>query len=137
MTHERLLQRIRDRTGLESTTTAAAATAATLQTLGEKLTMNEVSVLVTALPGDLARVVAEADDGPPLAFGPEEFVERVRERERAAGLGTGADAEHHVRAVFEVLSTSLDPDDWLTLRARLTSEYSPLYDRTEPLHLAG
>jgi uncharacterized protein (DUF2267 family) len=135
MQHDTSLRTIRDRAGLDSTTTAAAVTAATLCTLAEKLSVQEVSVLVGALPGEFARVIAAADDGPPLSFGPEEFVERVRERGPAA-VDAG-DAERHVRVVFDVLAARLDHDEWQALRARLAPGYGRLYEDAEPVRLAG
>lgn len=95
-----------------SLSTAEALTAATLQTLAERISGGEAQDLAAPLPAELKPHLTGADE-PAEPFGVEEFLRRVVER---SGIDTSR-ARASVRAVFTTVREVVTPhelDDVMT-----------------------
>jgi RND superfamily putative drug exporter len=102
---------------------AQRATDAALATLSERITPREAQVLAAGLPRDL-RVAVQPPEGGVERFDADEFVRRVGKRE-----GVGDDeAAVHARAVLATLAEAV-PGDLDYVRAQLSPDYAPLFDR--------
>ena len=100
---------------------ADALTAATLQTLAERISGGEAAQLATYLPDELEPHLTGAEE---LAqsFDSQEFVRRVAER-----AGTDADrAETGIRAVFATLREETPREQLRDVLTQLSKDYSSL-----------
>lgn len=109
---------------LGSTGKAMRATAATLETLGERLHGDEADNLGAQLPYALAAYLRLARKKE--RFDLDEFFERVAERE--GGEVDLPDAAHHVRVVMAVLEKAVSPGEWADARAQLPDAWAPLFE---------
>lgn len=121
-----LYEEIRDRGDLETTDAARDAAKATMRTLGERIAHGEAEALADGLPDELAGAIA-GPGGEAEAFGPEEFVDRVSDREDEADREA---AQRHVRATLETVGTRANRQEWRDVREQLPGEYAGLYERT-------
>jgi uncharacterized protein (DUF2267 family) len=118
---------VAERAGLE-VEAAALATAAVLETLGERITHGEVEDLKAELPPELHPPL---DAGDKLSHGAarrmplREFVDRVAEREAAIPEQALVDA----RAVFGTLRQAVTEKEFSDVTAQLPREYAPLLAR--------
>jgi uncharacterized protein (DUF2267 family) len=99
---------------------AGRAVQATLQTLAERLPGGEAWHILRELPAELKPSMH--NDSGPDAFGVDEFLHRVAERE-------GTDTEtalRHARGVFDALGDALSPDVAAHLAASLPQTFAPL-----------
>jgi uncharacterized protein (DUF2267 family) len=118
---------VAERAGLE-VEAAALATAAVLETLGERITHGEVEDLKAELPPELHPPL---DAGDQLSHGAarrmplQEFVDRVAEREAAIPEQALVDA----RAVFGTLRQVVTEKEFSDVTAQLPREYAPLLAR--------
>ena len=99
---------------------AERATQATLQTLADRLSKGEARDLAASLPAELAPYLFTDTDA--QAFGVDEFLRRVAERE---GVDLAA-AERHARAVFTALGRLVDRGEIDDMTSELPSEFGPL-----------
>jgi uncharacterized protein (DUF2267 family) len=99
---------------------AERAARASLQTLGERLSDGEAAGVAGRLPQELGPLVAGGAPGG--AFGVEEFLRRVGEREGVEA----PTAEEHARAVFVALARTLGGDEMRQVTAELPDEYDAL-----------
>lgn len=109
---------------LGSTGNAVRATAATLETLGERLHGDEADNLGAQLPYALAAYLRLARRKE--TFGLDEFFQRVAKRE-----GSGVDlpdAAHHARVVVTVLEKAVTPGEWADAKAQLPDEWNALFE---------
>ena len=111
--------------GSDDAAAADRAMRATLATLAERITRREAKALCTQLPGAYRGDLRSAR-GPPGAFGAEEFVARVGEREGAAEVQALDDA----RAVLATLAEMVDETTMEAIRAQLGEDAAPLMDET-------
>lgn len=124
MRRDDLYDEIRERGGLRSTDAARDAAKATLETLGERITKGEAEALADGLPDELAGAVA-GPGGEAEAFGPDEFVDRVSDREEAADPEA---AVRHVQSTLETIGRRTNRDEWRGVRQQLPDEYAALYE---------
>jgi uncharacterized protein (DUF2267 family) len=104
---------------------AALATAAVLETLGERITHGEVEGLKAELPAELHPLLEAGDrlsHGAARPMPLEEFVERIAEREAAIPEQALADA----RAVFGTLRQAVTEKEFSDFAAQLPRDYAPL-----------
>ena len=118
--YEQFIKTIQHKAGL-SWNDAERAAAATLRTLGERLSAGEARDIARQLPGDLGEALRTDTDA--SAFGAAEFVRRVADRE-GVDLDT---AERHIRAVFVALVRTLSKQDLDDMLAELPKEFAPLF----------
>jgi uncharacterized protein (DUF2267 family) len=100
---------------------ADRATQATLRTLGERITRGEADDLAAFLPRELRGVLASGPE-PAEAFGLDEFLRRIAEREGVDAATARRDAE----AVFEALGQTVAPKELRDLVAQLPHDFQPL-----------
>lgn len=121
MRYDTFLERVADRAFIESADTAAA-THATLATLGERLTEGEALDVSLHLPEELKRSIEAGGGGGAQAMSLEDFVGRVAQRE-----ATSADvARVHARAVMTTLREAIHKSEFDDLFAQLSDEYKEL-----------
>lgn len=102
---------------------ARQATRATLETLAQRISRGEARDLASQLPPELAPLLATDHDAE--AFGVDEFMRRVAERE-----GVDIDtAQRHAQAVFTALGQAVSPDELADLLSELPREFAPLMPR--------
>jgi uncharacterized protein (DUF2267 family) len=100
---------------------AERATAATLQTLAERITRGEAEDIASFLPEEVRPLLTSVPE-PAEAFDHHEFVRRVAERE-------GVDQQtafDHARAVFTALGAAVAPGELRDMVAQLPADYEPL-----------
>jgi uncharacterized protein (DUF2267 family) len=101
--------------------TAEALTAATLQTLAERISGGEAEDLAAQLPAELEPHLTGADE-PAQRFGADEFVQRVAER-----TGTDTDrARAGVRAVFTTIREAVTSGEIDDITAQLSKDFETL-----------
>jgi uncharacterized protein (DUF2267 family) len=118
---------VAERTGLD-VESAALATAAVLETLGERITRGEVKDLEEELPPELHPALERGDalsNGAARPMDLREFVLRVAEREAAVPQQAVVDA----RAVFMTLREAVSEKEFNDVQAQLPDEYAPLLAR--------
>jgi uncharacterized protein (DUF2267 family) len=114
------VRRVAERTGLDEGR-ARIATAAVLETLGERIAGGEAEDLAQQLPESIAEPLLRAGgDAQPISA--EEFVRRVAERE--GELQTLA--REHARAVLTTLREAVTADEWDDTVSELSREYEEL-----------
>jgi uncharacterized protein (DUF2267 family) len=107
--------------GLDSEA-AERAVQATLRTLAERLPGGEARHILRELPAELGPTVYKEESADAGAFGIDEFLRKVADRENT-GLQT---ALRHARAVFSALGDTLSPDAVSHLEASLPQTFAPL-----------
>lgn len=118
---------VRRRANLESDAVAWAITMATLQTLGERLTMGEVDDLAMQLPESLADALREHGQVPG-DFSFDEFRSRVDDRANIEG-----DSRPTLeRAVGVTFAEAVSDDELDDARAQLPPEYDCLFWMADP-----
>ncbi len=101
--------------------TAEALTAATLQTLAERISGGEAAQLATYLPEELRPHLTGAEE-PAQRFGSEAFVRRVAER-----AGTDPErAEAGIRAVLATLREETPREELKDVLTQLPKDYARL-----------
>ncbi|MEA2379792.1 MAG: hypothetical protein QOD13_3699 [Thermoleophilaceae bacterium] len=100
---------------------AERATAATLQTLAERITRGEAEDIASFLPEEMRPLLTSVPE-PAEAFDHHEFIRRVAERE-------GVDQQtafDHARAVFTALGAAVAPGELRDMVAQLPADYESL-----------
>lgn len=123
MKYDEFIKRVQSTARLSSLGDAVAAVRATLETLAERVTREEVRDLTAQLPRELAYYLehrAETLD----KFGLDEFLKRVSQRE-PAGLPT---ATYHARVVIAVLQEAITKGQIDDIRGQLPDEFAPLFE---------
>lgn len=99
--------------------------AATLATLGERLTQGEGQDLAAELPDELGEYLSKEGQhksGASEPFDVREFIDRVGRREGVTAL----EAEKHARAVFQVLDDAVSGQQLDKAMAQLPDDYKVL-----------
>jgi uncharacterized protein (DUF2267 family) len=128
MHEDEFLDTVQREASLESHETARAATEATLQTLGERISDTNTSELAGTLPDPLAPPLTEASPGEAEAFSLDEFVDRVSER---TGHTAPDAATRQARAVINALSMIAD-EELQALCEQLPTEFALIFDPDGP-----
>jgi uncharacterized protein (DUF2267 family) len=120
MEQDEFVTKVGQRAGV-SLEVAAALTAATLQTLAERVSGGEAEDLAAQLPAELKPHLTGADE-PAQPFGAEEFIRRVADR-----AGTDPDrARAGVRAVFTTLREAVTLGEVDDISAQLPQDFQEL-----------
>jgi uncharacterized protein (DUF2267 family) len=120
MTYASFIETVERETG-EPRPEAERAVAATLETLGERLSGGEAGDIAAQLPRELQAYLAD-DGSDARGFGVEEFIRRVARLERIAP----AHAARHVRAVFAALGRTISHDELDDMASELGRDYAEL-----------
>jgi uncharacterized protein (DUF2267 family) len=124
MNYDDFVQRVQERTGLETREAAARAVAVTMGALRRSLDAPTLRLATSLVPPPLDRMLGRGplgDEGPD-PHEPAMFFEDVAEHEHVS-IGF---AKEHSAVVFEELAATLDPDDRERLRRHLPTELSVL-----------
>jgi uncharacterized protein (DUF2267 family) len=124
MKYDEFIAQVRRRARLETTEEAENATRATLQTLAERIDIDEVKDLVSQLPQELALYMQSPTTGIGESFTLDEFFHRVSERE---GVSL-ADATFHARVVTALLSEVVTVGEIEDVRAQLPPDFAKLFE---------
>ena len=124
MQYDQFVGQVQHRAGLPSLGDAVAAIRATLTTLGERLTDEEVDHLAAQLPREIAAYLPWGAPYGPRRMTLDEFFERVSDRE---GVDL-PDAVYHARVVGEVLRDAVSPGELEDVLAQLPEEYATLFE---------
>ena len=129
MEYSEFIQLVQQGSGGPGSETAERATEATLRTLAERLPRAEARRIALELPPELMPWLHTESDA--LAFGIDEFLDRVANRE-------GADAEtalRHARGVFFALGRALSQESVAHLVTLLPRTYAPLVAEAQQRYL--
>ncbi len=124
MKYDEFIAEVRRRARLATTEEAENATRATLQTLAERIEIDEVKDLASQLPRELAMYMQSPTTGIAESFSLDEFFHRVSERE-GADL---ADATFHARIVAALLSEVVTVGEIEDVRAQLPADFAKLFE---------
>ena len=102
---------------------AERSACATLETLGERLSIGESEGLAERLPEELRNCMQRSADTDGRRMHADEFVQKVAER---VGLDDD-EAERDARAVFAALARAVGPDEFSDLRSELPHDFEPLF----------
>lgn len=128
MNEAQFLTHVRERADLESTDQARAATEATLQVLGARITEPEAEDLAAQLPEELAKDLTWQSPSEADAFDSRAFVDRVSEREGDDPRLDDVGAESHAEAVASVVTDAVGSEELADVRAQLPDGYDRLFD---------
>ncbi|UPK75329.1 DUF2267 domain-containing protein [Nocardioidaceae bacterium SCSIO 66511] len=123
MKYKEILKEVKQRADLPDEDAAAAATFATLDTLGERLAGNEPTNLADQLPAEFRDVLIR-HAGEPQKYDLDEFFRRIAERQRDGC--TRAEAETHAHAVLATIGSFVSHGEMDDLRRQLPPEYEPI-----------
>jgi uncharacterized protein (DUF2267 family) len=126
MRYQNFIERVQEVARLESREEAARATAATLETLGERLSPREREELAAQLTGELKEHLGARS--PNALFPLEEFYDRVGAR---ADLHY-QDAVEQALAVITVLKEAVSPGEIEDVLTELPEEYGELFGTRQP-----
>ncbi len=105
---------------------AVKATRAVLETIAERIPLEEVKNLTAQLPSEIAYYLKQRSAFLDK-FGLDEFFKRVSEREQAEL----PDAVYHARVVMSVLQNAVSKSELDQVRAQLPAEFAPLFTGAE------
>ena len=137
MEENEFLTDVQRRANLGRVESARTATYATLAALGEVLPEAEAEDAASQLPEKLAGWMTDAasEEGEP--YTPEEFVERVREREADDGSVDERNARKHTKAVLNTFAAAVTPGELADVRAQLPDDYEGLFDPPDTAESIG
>lgn len=127
MQQDAILPEVKRTAQLESRTEADSAVKATLNTLGERIPVDQAEKLAGELPEEYAGALTERSEAEPEEFPLEEFVRRVAERERYES-SDASPVERHSRAVLTTLADAGLGSELSTVRDQLPDEYDALFE---------
>jgi uncharacterized protein (DUF2267 family) len=129
MDHEALIEDVLERAGLgEDRLRAAQVIEGTLRGLASQLEPSDARALAEALPGELGRIVRDAQPLPRSASAAAVFALVVA---RAEGTQPGFALEH-AQAACQALAWQLEPDLLVRLRRRLPQQTAELLELRAP-----
>lgn len=125
MQEQEFLDLVREQAGLADDETALAATRATLETLGERITGGEATDLASQLPERIGAYAARhaEDHRQAEIFGLEEFYRRVADREDGV---SELEAQQHARAVFNAVRDAVSEGQVEDVLGQLPPDFAEL-----------
>lgn len=123
MQHDEFIAQVKHRANLRTSGDAELATRATLETLAERLAGNEANNAAAQLPRGIAQYLQHQYAGAGVRLSLDEFFGRISLRE---GVGL-PQAANHARAVMEVLTEAISPEEIQDIRTQLPPEFEPLF----------
>lgn len=130
MQHDQFIGLVQEKARLESRGAAERVSRATLQALSERLTGDAAKNLAAQLPQEIGEHLrgSAAREADRMSF--DEFVERARELEKTPAVAF-PDALHHVRAVMDVMTDAVSPDEMSKVRQQLPKDFYPMFGNSE------
>lgn len=124
MKYDEFIAQVERRTSLDSRDAAIRTTAATLETLAERLAGGEAKDLASQLPPEIGVYLQQPFAGAGEPFSLDEFFRRVSDRE---GVSL-ADATYHARIIIALISEVVTMGEIENVRAQLPAEFRQLFD---------
>ena len=129
MQYQEFIQRVRERTYIDSDEEALTLIRATLETLGEHQAGSAQVQLAGQLPEQIAEFITNQNSGTESdgeAFGVQEFVRRVGER---AGIGEANTAALFASSVLAVVQDAVSREEFDKMRNTFPAEYNALFEQ--------
>ncbi len=123
MKYDELLKHVQSFAQLDSRESAQKGIRATLSTLAERIDAALANKLADQLPEEISSYLRVPEGTCASSFTLEEFYSRVIEKEKIPP----AQAVMHVRAVFAVLNSAVNPTDFSEVQAYLDQDYEELF----------
>ena len=124
MKSDEFIAQVERRTGLDSRDAAIRATAATLETLAERLAGGEAKDLASQLPPEIGNYLQQPLAGAGEPFSLDEFFQRVSARE---GVPL-PDATYHARIIIALISEVVTMGEIENVRSQLPTNFRQLFD---------
>ena len=124
MKYDEFIAQVERRTSLDSRDAAIRTTAATLETLAERMAGGEAKDLASQLPPEIGVYLQQPFAGAGEPFSLDEFFRRVSDRE---GVSL-ADATYHARIIIALISEVVTMGEIENVRAQLPAEFRQLFD---------
>ncbi len=125
--HDEFVTAIAERGDLDTQQQARRAAQATLATLSERISYGAAEDIADTLPTGIRDAVLEDESEDPDPFSPDEFVQRVEDREREFPELNLEHTRRHVEAVLTTLrDRSTEPFEAAV--SQLPNEYERLYE---------
>jgi uncharacterized protein (DUF2267 family) len=124
MKYDEFISQVCKRAGIDSREVAERTVAATLETLGQRLTGGEPKDLAAQLPPELAMYLQKPDTGSGEDFSLDEFFWRIGQRE---GVDL-SEATFHARVVIGLLSETVTMGEIQNVQAQLPNDFAKLFD---------
>ena len=125
--HDEFVRSVRQQSDLTTDEQARRAARATLVTLSERISHGAAEDLAEQLPTGIQDVLHADSTEDPEPFSPDEFVERVEDREREVPELNGTHSRRHVEAVLTTLQDQA-PEPFEAAVSQLPNEYERLYE---------
>ena len=129
MQYQEFIQRVRERTYIDSDEEALTLIRATLETLGEHQAGSAPVQLAGQLPEQIGGFITNQNSGAESggeAFGVQEFVRRVGER---AGIGEANTAALFASSVLAVVQDAVSREEFDKMRNTFPAEYNTLFEQ--------
>ncbi|MDJ0717037.1 MAG: DUF2267 domain-containing protein [Prochloraceae cyanobacterium] len=133
MKYDELLEHVQSFAQLDSRELAEKGIRATLSTLAERIDPALANKLADQLPEEISTYLRVPEEQSASSFTLEEFYSRVIEKEKIPP----AQAVMHVRAVFAVLNSAVNPTDFSELQAHLDQNYEDLFPMSSSSYKLG
>lgn len=129
MQYQEFIQRVRERTYIDSDEEALTLIRTTLETLGEHQAGSASAQLAAELPEQIAEFITNQNSGTESdgeAFGVQEFIRRVGER---AGIGEANTAALFASSVLAVVQDAVSREEFDKMRSTFPAEYNALFEQ--------
>ncbi|HEX9929610.1 MAG TPA: DUF2267 domain-containing protein [Pyrinomonadaceae bacterium] len=129
MQYQEFIERVRERTYIDSDEEVLTLIRAALETLAEHQAGNASAQLAAQLPEQIGEFITNQKSGVESegeAFGVQEFVRRVGER---AGIGEANTAALFASSVLAVLQDAVSREEFDKMRGTFPSEYNTLFEQ--------
>ncbi|NDJ25084.1 DUF2267 domain-containing protein [Nostoc sp. B(2019)] len=102
---------------------AERSTRATLETVKERIAIDQAQDLATQLPQELGKYLQGKEEESNKSFNLQEFIARASQKENIEPTT----AAIHVRAVFAVLQNAVKPEIFAAFHANFSHDYEELF----------
>lgn len=123
MQYDEFITHVQSLTQSNSREEAERSTRATLETVKERISVDEAEKLAAQLPQELGEYLRGRDVESNQSFNLQEFIARASQKENIEPTT----AAIHVRAVFAVLQNAIKPEIFAAFHAHLSHDYEELF----------
>jgi len=121
--YDEFITHVQSLTQSNSREEAERSTRATLETVKERISVDEAEKLAAQLPQELGEYLRGRDVESNQSFNLQEFIARASQKENIEPTT----AAIHVRAVFAVLQNAIKPEIFAAFHAHLSHDYEELF----------
>jgi len=127
ITHDEFVRSVRQQSDLTTDEQARRTAVATLETLSERISRGAAEDIADRLSTGIRDGLHADSSENPESFSPDEFVERVADREREFPELSQTHSRRHVEAVLTTLQEAA-PEPFEQAVSQLPNEYERLYE---------